>query len=84
MLRADFVFEGPRLVVEVDGQKWHQDVTRDRQLDNKLAALGWRVLRYGWAEVVHSPEGVLAEVRCALGSATSDGHLTALAPRQAA
>ncbi|MCA1710254.1 MAG: DUF559 domain-containing protein [Actinobacteria bacterium] len=66
-LRVDFCFRAQRLVVEVDGQKWHQDPVRDRLRDNALAALGWRVLRYTWAEVVHDGPRVLDEVRAALG-----------------
>lgn len=77
VLRADFVFEDARLVVEVDGQKWHQDVARDRRRDNALAALGWRVLRYTWSQVVHHPDAVLAEIAAALGLRTSDCHLAA-------
>jgi very-short-patch-repair endonuclease len=73
VLRVDFCFAEARLVVEVDGEKWHQDPARDRSRDNALAALGWRVLRYTWAEVVHQPERVLAEIRQALG-ATADHH----------
>ena len=34
--------------------------------DNLLARQGWRVLRYTWAEVVHEPERVVAEIREAL------------------
>ena len=74
VLRVDFCFAGARLVVEADGQKWHQDVVRDRRLDNALAVLGWRVLRYTWAEVVHDADRVLAEIAAALGATTS-GHL---------
>jgi very-short-patch-repair endonuclease len=70
--RADFAFEHARLIVEVDGQKWHQDVERDRRRDNQLAALGWRVLRYRWAEVVHGSDAVLQEIRRALGVWTED------------
>lgn len=73
VLRVDFCFAAAGLVVEVDGQKWHQDPERDRGLDNALAALGMRVLRYSWAEVVHDPERVLAQIRQALG-ATGDSQ----------
>jgi very-short-patch-repair endonuclease len=72
VLRADFVFEGARLVVEVDGQKWHQDVERDRRRDNQLAVLGWRVLRFRWTEVVHHPASVLQDIREAAGLGTED------------
>jgi very-short-patch-repair endonuclease len=74
VLRADFLFERERLLVEVDGEKWHQDAERDRKRDNQLAALGWRVLRYRWAEVVHAPRAVLSEIRDAVGSRTDDGQ----------
>ena len=83
VLRVDFCFADARLVVEVDGQKWHQDVERDRRLDNSLAALGWRVLRYTWAEVVHDADRVVAEIAAAR-DATSGGHLSPLTATLAA
>lgn len=64
--RVDFCFEGARLVIEVDGQKWHGDPALDRAVDNRLVAAGWRVLRYTWAEVVHASAAVLAEIAEAL------------------
>jgi very-short-patch-repair endonuclease len=76
VLRVDFCFEVARLIVEVDGQKWHQDPVRDRRLDNALAALGWRVLRYTWQDVVHDHTRVLAEISAAL-SCTPVIHLGA-------
>jgi very-short-patch-repair endonuclease len=68
VLRADFCFEAARLVVEVDGQKWHQDPVRDRERDNGLARLGYRVLRYTWSDVVHDGARVLAEIREAIAA----------------
>lgn len=67
-LRVDFCFDAARLVVEVDGARWHSDTTRDRERDNALAVLGWRVLRFTWSEVVHEPEQVLADIRAALSA----------------
>ena len=72
ILRADFVFTTARLVVETDGARWHADPARDRRTDNRLAAAGWRVLRFTWDEVVHDPAAVLAGVRAAL--AAHDGQ----------
>lgn len=69
-LRVDFCFETAGLVVEVDGAKWHQDPARDQARDNALAALGWRVLRYTWAEVVHDHERVVAEIQAAVACGT--------------
>lgn len=68
VLRADFCFVEARLVVEVDGARWHQDPVRDRERDNALACAGWRVLRFTWADVVHEPAKVLAQIRAALVS----------------
>ena len=68
LLRVDFCFPGARLVVEVDGRRFHTDTARDQSLDNALAAEGWRVLRYGWHDVVHRPEVVVAQIRAALAA----------------
>jgi very-short-patch-repair endonuclease len=82
VFRADFAFEIARLVIEVDGQKWHPDPARDRERDNKLAELGWRVLRYSWAEVVRTPLPVLRQIAAAAGGRIADGQLlrASLAP----
>jgi very-short-patch-repair endonuclease len=67
-LRVDFAWQEAGLVVEVDGARWHVDPARDRARDNALAGLGWRVLRYTWAEVVHDEARVLAEIAAALSA----------------
>lgn len=72
VVRTDVCFEGARLVVELDGSRWHEDRRRDRLLDNALAACGWRVLRYGWDDVVSDHARVLREVREALLPASAD------------
>ncbi len=79
VLRVDFCFAAARLVVEVDGARWHPDPARDQHRDNELAALGWRVLRFTWSEVVHDSARVLATVRAALGTGCSTVHLEAQA-----
>lgn len=71
VLRVDFCFEQQRLVVEADGARWHPDPGRDRVLDNRLVAAGWRVLRFTWAEVVHDPASVLALIRDAIESGSN-------------
>lgn len=83
-LRVDFCFDALGLVIEVDGKRWHKDPARDQARDNALAALGWRVLRYTWAQVVHHPELVLAEIRAALDCATPSFHLGDRAGQHAA
>jgi very-short-patch-repair endonuclease len=82
--RVDFCFRSARLVVEVDGAKWHQDPVRDRQIDNALACLGFRVLRYAWADVVHDHDRVIAEIRAALTPGTENFHLVTDGAQRAA
>ncbi len=69
LLRTDFCFEAVGLVIETDGARWHPDAQGDRSKDNALAAAGWRVLRYSWADVMHELPRVLAEIRQALATA---------------
>lgn len=68
-LRVDFCFRRARLVVEVDGARWHLDERRDRLRDNALAYRGWRILRFTWSDVVHDTGRVLREIRAALAAA---------------
>lgn len=68
--RVDLAWPSARLVVELDGRRWHdpQDARdRDRRRDNAAAVLGWRVLRFCWADVVARPDEVVAAVRACLG-----------------
>ena len=74
-IRVDLCFHEARLVVEVDGWRWHQDAARDQARDNALAVLGWRVLRLSWAAVVHEPERAVADVRAALAVAGHDAQV---------
>lgn len=79
ILRVDFCFAAARLVVETDGSRWHSQQLRDQQLDNRLAAAGWRVLRLSWAEVVHDPDAVLELVHAAVRFGREDFHLAGAA-----
>ncbi len=66
--RVDFLHPASTVVVELDGAVAHSsfmDTANDRERDRRLAAAGFRVLRFGWAEVVHDPVAVLAAVRAA-------------------
>lgn len=87
VLRVDFCFEAARLVVEADGARWHPDPGVDRVKDNRLAAAGWRVLRFTWAEVVHETDWVIDLIRAAVAHVvlrTDDVHLIPGAEAQAA
>lgn len=66
--RLDLLVEG-RVVVEVDGYAYHstpEPFTRDRRRDARLSALGYRVLRFTWRDVVTRPEYVVAVVTAVL------------------
>ena len=82
--RVDFAFVGARLVIETDGDKWHPEPSRDRERDNALAELGWRVLRYSWAEVVRTPLPALRQIAVAAGLRISDRQLLGASVAQAA
>ncbi len=67
-MRVDFLL-GDRLVIEVDGREFHGDhlgFESDRARDARLSALGYRVLRFSYAQVVYRPDEVLTSIRAAL------------------
>lgn len=66
---ADFLWRGQRLIVEVDGRDVH--TTRnafesDRRRDQRLATLGYRVVRFTWRQVMFEPGQVAATLRALL------------------
>ncbi len=66
----DLLVEDRRLVVELDGGRWHADpLTRQDDADRQaiLEAHGYLVLRVTWRQIVGRPEQTLARVRSALG-----------------
>jgi very-short-patch-repair endonuclease len=67
--RVDFAYPNVNLGIELDGAAYHsgqQARSRDRSRDNRLGALGWRILRYSWQDLRDRPNVVIAEVRTAL------------------
>lgn len=64
--RVDFLFRGARVVVEVDGAAFHDgllDRRSDEARDTRLAAAGWKVLRFRWDDVVNRPSAVAHSIR---------------------
>jgi very-short-patch-repair endonuclease len=55
---ADFACRDRRVILEVDGGQ-HAESVPDRQRDNDLAALGYRVIRIWNNDVIGNVEGVL-------------------------
>lgn len=65
LARPDVVFASVRVIVEVDGWRWHRDPARQRmdmERQTRLEAAGWTVLRYSAAAVLADPDAVAEEV----------------------
>lgn len=68
--RLDFVYPQHKVLIEVDGGRWHsgkQRASEDRRRDNTMNIRGWTVLRFTWEDVVHRPLYVVEQVKRALG-----------------
>lgn len=66
---VDFLWRECRLVVEVDGYRFHSSriaFERDRRRDANLTAAGFRVLRVTWRQLVDEPLSVTARLAQAL------------------
>lgn len=67
--RVDCFWDDALLVVELDGRRFHGGASsrdRDRRRDNRLMAMGLRVLRFTWDDLVERPGEVVALVLSAL------------------
>lgn len=62
--RVDILVEG-RVIVETDGRQFHESV-RDRRRDALLTALGYTVLRFDYAQVIHDLPSVQRSIAGAL------------------
>ncbi len=68
---VDFLWPEQRLVIEIDGYRFHRDreaFERDRRRDQVLVAAGYRVIRITWTQLRDEPFGVVARVAMALSS----------------
>jgi very-short-patch-repair endonuclease len=66
---VDLLWREARLIVEVDGYAYHSGrpaFERDRKRDAELQALGFRVMRVTWRQLVDEPEAVLVRIAQAL------------------
>lgn len=57
----DLVDEAHRIVIEAESWGWHADQqthSRDCVRFTLMTAAGWRVLRFTWEQVMHSPSYV--------------------------
>jgi very-short-patch-repair endonuclease len=72
--RVDFVDRRRRLIIEVDGRRWHtrvRDFDRDLWRTNQAIAHGYRVLRFTWVHLVESPDEVVAMIERTLAVAAT-------------
>jgi very-short-patch-repair endonuclease len=72
--RVDFVI-GHRLVVEVDGERYHSDpiaFEADRRRDAALSSAGYRVLRFSYQQVRHDMSLVDAAISAAIARGDAD------------
>jgi very-short-patch-repair endonuclease len=70
---VDFLWREQKLVVEVDGFRFHSSRSafeRDRLRDAELAAQGFHVLRVTWRQIVDTPEALVARIAMALARAS--------------
>jgi very-short-patch-repair endonuclease len=64
-VKLDRAWPEAKLAVELDGARHHTspvDRQRDLARDRELAALGWVVLRFTYADVLRDPDGVRAKI----------------------
>jgi very-short-patch-repair endonuclease len=67
--RLDFAWPGLKLAVEADGREYHDApaaLYSDRARANALELAGWTILRFTWKDLLHDPEGVVAQVAAAI------------------
>lgn len=78
---ADLAWPGPRVIVELDGRRWHdRDAAfeRDRERDNAAIVAGWSPLRFTHGHLTHRPGYVVDTVRSALSTVRRGADATHL------
>jgi very-short-patch-repair endonuclease len=69
--KVDVAFPRQKVAIETDGWAFHssqEDFQTDRERQNKIALLGWKVLRFTWLDLTEYPQRVIAEIAAAIGS----------------
>jgi very-short-patch-repair endonuclease len=67
---VDFLWQGPKLIVETDSWRHHGHraaFESDRARDARLQSLGFRVLRFTWRQALDTPEAVARPIQALLG-----------------
>jgi very-short-patch-repair endonuclease len=63
----DFSIPEHSLIVEADGERWHQDKVKEAERDAHLEALGWTVLHLTETEILMQPADCKNRIRAAVG-----------------
>ena len=69
--KVDVAFPKQKVAIETDGWAFHssqEDFQNDRERQNKIALLGWQVLRFTWLDLTEYPQRVLALIRRAISA----------------
>jgi very-short-patch-repair endonuclease len=69
--KVDVGFPVQKIALEVDGFAFHSSATDfqvDRERQNKIALLGWQVLRFTWLDLNEYPDRVIAVIRSAISA----------------
>jgi very-short-patch-repair endonuclease len=67
--KVDVAFFKQKVAIEVDGWAFHSDpgaFVKDRNRQNAIALLGWKVLRFTWLDLTEYPQRVVAEIERAI------------------
>jgi len=76
-IEVDFLWRTHRLIVETDGRQWHDTphgFARDRERDERLTVLGYRVVRFTYRRVADHPDAVAATLRALLRWGCANGR----------
>jgi very-short-patch-repair endonuclease len=68
--KVDVAFPAQKVAIEADGWAFHssqEDFQTDRERQNNIALLGWKVLRFTWLDLTEYPQRVIAEIAAATG-----------------
>lgn len=71
---VDFAYPNVKLVIEADSFEWHsgrKEFVHDRIRGNRLVAMGYRVLRVTWTQLINDPDGVIAAIRAGFAAAST-------------
>lgn len=72
--RVDFLWRAERMVVEIDGFRFHSGrraFENDRERDGVLRGAGYVIERFTWRQLTERPQVVVARVALALGRAAA-------------